>query len=156
VGSVVGAHNGHVSNDDLLFARCHYPREAQVDSEIIFRLLASVPSIADGPAYLRVVRPRLQQLDGQYTFLACDLRSPGRLLALRHTHPLSLHYQPDWRVLFFSSSYSFLRRVFGPAVAAEDLTRDQLLLFDAEGIPRLGNHPYACVDMDDGGTSDGK
>lgn len=143
VGNVVGAHNGHVSNDDELFARWGLPRQAEVDSEIIFSLLSMIPGVSPGDRYLREVQPRVGTLQGQFTFLACDVRDPGRLLVLRHVNPLCLHYHRDWQALIFSSSYLFLRRAFGPAVVTEDLPANQLTLFAAETIPQMGNLPVA-------------
>ena len=39
-GRAVGIHNGTITNDDLLFAKYGYPRDGEVDSEVIFRLVA--------------------------------------------------------------------------------------------------------------------
>lgn len=41
VGGVVGVHNGHISNDNELLSYCvDYQRQAQVDSEAVFALIA--------------------------------------------------------------------------------------------------------------------
>lgn len=155
-GNVVGAHNGHISNDDELFDRWGLERRAEVDSEIIFSLLSGIPAVSQGARYLGKVRPRVQMLRGQFTFLACDLRVPGRLLVLRHVNPLCLHYHRDWRALIFSSSYLFLRRAFGRAVATEDLAGNQLMLYAAEAIPRRGSLPVASLPLSSKGEPYGE
>jgi hypothetical protein len=56
---------------------------------------------------------------------------------------LSIHFQPEWNVLIFSSRYIFLRRRFGPVLINERLPRNQLLLFEAGTLPRLEHRPAA-------------
>ncbi len=134
-GPVFGVHNGHIPNDDELFARFGYPRQGQVDSEIIFQMLAAVPPAADSGMYLSQILPRLILLQGQFTFLACDQRAPYRLLVLKHNNPLCLHYHPGWSAIIFSSRYIFLRKAFGQSMITEAIEHDQLMMFDAIKIP---------------------
>lgn len=141
VGSMFGVHNGHIDNDDDLFIRLDLARQAEVDSEIIFQLLAPChPPTSDGQ-YLAAIRPRLQWLQGKFTFLACDRRAPEKLLVVRHQNPISLHFHPEWNALIFSSRYIFLRKFFGQAVLHEGLPHNQLLLFEAGQLSRLGHRP---------------
>ncbi len=140
-GSVVGVHNGNIDNDDELFFSCGCERTAEVDSEIIFRLLERINPDTKDSQYLDQVRPFLRIMRGQCTFLACDRRKPEQLLVLKHQNPLCIHFHREWNALIFSSRYVFLRKVFGPALVAESLERDQLMLFNAHAIPRLGITP---------------
>lgn len=141
-GPVWGVHNGHILNDDELFARYGYTRHAQVDSEIIFRLLADVsPTPSNG--YLATVATRLRLLDGDFTFIACDQRAPTQLLVLKHNNPLCAHWHAEWNALIFSSRYVFLRQAFGHPVSAEALPHHRLTLFDALTLPRRGLEPVA-------------
>jgi glucosamine 6-phosphate synthetase-like amidotransferase/phosphosugar isomerase protein len=147
IGSVFGVHNGHIDNDDTLFSRWDLPRQAEVDSEIIFRLLeACSPADLNGH-YLAAVRPRLEHLQGQFTFMACDRRTPTKLLVVKHRNPLSLHFQSEWKALIFSSRYLFLRKTFGRAVAVETLPHDQLLLFESGLLPQSGHHPVETLPL---------
>jgi glucosamine 6-phosphate synthetase-like amidotransferase/phosphosugar isomerase protein len=147
-GPVLGVHNGRVSNDDVLFERLGLPRQAQVDSEVIFRLLETASPVALNGNYLEVVRPLMQHLQGQYTFLACDLRRSERLLVLKHENPLCLHYEHNWQALIFSSRYTFLRKAFGRAVSAEALEHDRLLWFDANSISTSGAQAVKSCELD--------
>lgn len=142
-GQVCGVHNGHICNDDLLFAQCVCYRQAEVDSEIIFRLLDTVPLQAP-LAYLQHLEPLLQQLQGDFTFLAGHQGRPTQLLVVKHGRPLSVYHHESWQALLFSSRYLFLRHTFGPRLLQQTLPADQLLLFDADAIPQ-NHHQPGCV-----------
>ncbi|MEW5867705.1 MAG: hypothetical protein AB1894_00390 [Chloroflexota bacterium] len=146
-GPVFGVHNGQIANDDDLFARFDLPRSAQVDSEIIFRLIEPANPATLNGNYLETIRPRLQLLQGQFTFLACDCRRPGRLLVLKHQNPLCAHFQPAWNAIIFSSRYVFLRKAFGFSVITEALPHDQLLLYDASRLPQDYSEPLAQLPL---------
>jgi glucosamine 6-phosphate synthetase-like amidotransferase/phosphosugar isomerase protein len=141
-GSVWGVHNGHIHNDDELFARYGYARQAEVDSEIIFQLLADLP-LTPNDGYLSAVAARLRLLDGDFTFIACDQRAPTQLLVLKHNNPLCAHWHAEWNALIFSSRYVFLRQAFGYPVSAEALPHHRLALFDALALPQRGLTPLA-------------
>lgn len=146
-GPVFGVHNGTIKNDDVLFQQYGYPREADVDSEIIFRLLEPFTITKDTRNYLQSVQPRIQLLQGAFTFLAGDQRTPGKLLVMKHLNPLCLHFHAEWNALIFSSRYVFLRKSFGKSVVTEALPVDQLMLFDADRLPELGNEPAEQVPL---------
>jgi glucosamine 6-phosphate synthetase-like amidotransferase/phosphosugar isomerase protein len=147
VGSVWGVHNGHVDNDDDLFASLHQPRHAQVDSEIIFQVLAALPAQQPPPAYLQAVQTQMALLEGKYTFLAWDARQPHNLLVVRHRNPLSLHFHPQWQGLIFSSRYLFLRQNFGRAVIKERIPGEQVSLFHALSLNQLHHRPLAVTPL---------
>ncbi len=146
-GPVFGVHNGHIENDDKLFAAGHYPRRAEVDSEIIFRLLEPLSPAQLNGTYLAKARVNLQQLQGKFTFLSCRQDAPEKLLLVKHQNPLSLHYHTDWQVLIFSSRYLFLRKTFGRIILAEKIPRDQLMLFDAYLLPECGCRPVDSIPL---------
>ncbi|MGB8252826.1 MAG: hypothetical protein WCF08_06395, partial [Anaerolineaceae bacterium] len=130
-GPVIGVHNGHIDNDDELFSRCGCERTAEVDSEIIFRLIESINPAAMNGQYLDQVCPLIRVMQGQYTFMVSDSRKPEQLLVLKHRNPLCIHFHREWNALVFSSRYIFLRKAFGVALVAEALEHDQLMLFNA-------------------------
>lgn len=148
-GSTWGVHNGTINNDDSLFEIHGYPRRAEVDSEIIFRLLEPFDPTLPDYDYLNAIRPELQSLQGQFTFLACDQRAPEKLLVVKHDNPLSLHFHAPLRILIFSSRYIFLRKMFGPVLLTETLAPDQLLRFDAYKLPSLAHHPQVALSLED-------
>jgi glucosamine 6-phosphate synthetase-like amidotransferase/phosphosugar isomerase protein len=128
---VVGIHNGHIDNDDALFAHYGWERVGSVDSEAIFRLLDMVDIDRCNGNYAQCAREHVQQLDGAFTTLSVDLRAPTRMLVLKRNNPLSYYYEPSLDALVFSSRYIFLRNEFGRVVVAEALARNSLYLFDA-------------------------
>jgi glucosamine 6-phosphate synthetase-like amidotransferase/phosphosugar isomerase protein len=147
VGPVFGVHNGHIDNDDDLFAGCGYHRQAEVDSEIIFRLIESLSPVQLNGRYLAEVRAKLQQLQGKFTFLSIHQHAPEKLLLIKHQNPLSLHFHAPWNALIFSSRYIFLRKIFGRALLAEKIPRNQLMLFDAYRLPQLGYVPVDSLPL---------
>lgn len=147
-GHVLGVHNGHISNDDFLFAELALPRAGQVDSEVIFRILDTLPAdVLDGN-YLHAVRQKVALLEGYFTTLSVDMRLPTKLLVLKRDMPLCLHYYEPWQALCFSSRYVFLRQTFGQAVVSEMLPARYAYLFDAELLPTYGPRPIAVLPLD--------
>ncbi len=142
-GMVLGVHNGHIRNDDELFARRQYPRQAEVDSEVIFQLLWRDLPAPFSQIPLSAVQAQMQQLQGKFAVLASDQRSPASLLVARQGNPLSLHYHPEWEALIFSSRYIFLRKTFGHAVLYETLPDQHLFIYDAYQLPQHGSKPIA-------------
>lgn len=149
-GSVFGVHNGHINNDDDLFASCGCPRQAEVDSEIIFRLLESLEPSEKVGSDLASIQKQLQELQGEYTFMACDLRKPQRLLVSRNENPLCLHFHAEWNALVFSSRYLFMRKIFGRSVVYETLPKNHFFLFEADTLPKLGANPVTQLPLGTG------
>lgn len=135
----LGVHNGRIHNDDALFAQLNISRRAEVDSEIVFRLLDRAESSPD-KGYLAHVQESIELLDGKLASLYVDLRHPALLVAIRKNNPLNLHYEPTLKALFFSSRYIFLRKTFGRSVIAETLKNEHIYLFDAEKLSERGSH----------------
>ncbi len=136
----LGVHNGNILNDDALFAELRLPRRGEVDSEIIFRLLDSLPPSLNG-RYLLQVREKMRLLEGKMVSMAVDLRNPTRLLVVKRNNPLSLHYEAPLQALFFSSRYLFLRKAFGRSVITETLANETLYAFSAQMLPERGKCP---------------
>ena len=136
----LGIHNGNILNDDALFAKLRLPRGGKVDSEIIFRLLDSLPPSLNAQ-YLPRVREKMRLLEGKMVSMAVDLRNPTRLLVVKRNNPLSLHYEASLRALFFSSRYLFLRKTFGRSVITEVLANETLYAFDAAALAERGKCP---------------
>jgi len=135
-GQVIGVHNGHIENDDTLFARLDLPRQGQVDSEIIFSLLDTISDYSVRGAYLEAVRQRMLLLEGKFTTLSVDLRHPTRLLAIKNGEPLSVYYHSPLHMYCFSSRYLFLRETFGDAVVTKPLSARHAYLFDVAASAR--------------------
>ena len=133
VDSICGIHNGHISNDDAIFQEFNFPRKAEVDSEVIFRLVAKSANYGHNnkQVFLQSLENHLQKLEGKFTFLSVNIDHPEHLIVVKYNNPLSLHFEQKWNCLLFSSSYLFLRKIFGVAVIKESLNNQHLYFFDA-------------------------
>jgi len=147
VGHTLGIHNGMITNDDELFAACSLPRQAEVDSEILFRLLDTVSPFAHDGRYLMQLRERLTPVEGVFAALSVDLRRPTGLVVLKQDCPLCVHYEPQLQALFFSSRYIFLRQAFGRSVITEALENQCAFYFDAERLAERGNQPVSSLEL---------
>ncbi len=141
VGGVIGIHNGIIANDDELFASCGCERNGEVDSEIIFRLLADVTIAPGERGYACEVQRQVGKLEGSYATLSVDLRQPIGILALKYLQPLCLHYSEQLQALFFSSRYIFLRKAFGFSVVTEALETGHGFYFEASQLASNGAMP---------------
>lgn len=140
-GSVLGVHNGEITNAEELFSSTGCERVGEVDSEIIFRLIEKADPTAQTSRYLDELQCGLNVLEGQCTFIACDRRKPAQILVAKHGNPLSVHFHEQWSALILSSRYVFLRKVFKRTFKGESLPQDLLMLFDAMRLPEIGHMP---------------
>jgi glucosamine 6-phosphate synthetase-like amidotransferase/phosphosugar isomerase protein len=148
-GSVYGIHNGHIHNDHTLFAQWGWLREAEVDSEIIFRVLADCGDYClEEVELLSLLQTKFSTFQGKFTFLATDCRIPQRLIVVKHNNPISLHFSPEWNTLIFSSSYIFLRKLFGKVVVNECLPNHHLALFRVEYLLELKSVPWKILPLE--------
>jgi glutamine phosphoribosylpyrophosphate amidotransferase len=108
-GRIVGTHNGTITNADELFSRLDLPREADVDSEILFRLAdqARLGRAIDETALLG----GLALCRGQMSAAIASVLDPGRLLLFRGNRPLQARYDPRRRALIYASEALFLDAV---------------------------------------------
>jgi glucosamine 6-phosphate synthetase-like amidotransferase/phosphosugar isomerase protein len=134
-GRIVGAHNGHITNDDALFAQHDISRAGEVDSEVIFRLLDELPPPRSSEAYLDDIAGVVRQMRGRLAVIAMDWQHPGHLIVIKNHAKLSMHYDPDLDTLCLSSRYLFLRKAYGYSVAREKLPTQSVILFDAMHLP---------------------
>lgn len=147
VGQILGIHNGVIRNDDDLFVLCHLPRQAEVDSEILFRLMDTVPPFLPEPEYLSQIKERLKSVNGTFATLSVNLRRPNTLIVTKSGSPLCLHYEPPLQALFFSSRYVFLRKAFGRSVVTEALEQGYIYAFAAERLPERGHTPSWALSL---------
>lgn len=141
--NLVGVHNGHIDNDDRLFATLRMSREGEVDSEVIFRLLDDPVAPLACAGRISELAGKVALLEGTFATLSVDLRAPTWLLALKWQRPLCLHYEERHRALYFSSRYIFLRKAFGRSVITEALDSDHGYLFDADSLVGRRSSPVA-------------
>lgn len=150
-GNTIGVHNGTLSNDDEIFLK-HLKagkesRIGAVDSEAIFALIDELPrniSIAKQSEALSRIS---EMLHGSYTTLYLHPDDPSRLYLLKYNNPMSVHYSPEFKALFFSSRYIFLRKAFGRAVITEALPSRSGYIFDSKLIQKNGKIPLLSFSL---------
>lgn len=142
----LGVHNGRIHNDDALFEEFNFPRQGEVDSEIIFRLLDRVSPTAK-KRYPAHVKESAALLRGKLASLYVDLRDPAQLTVIRRDNPISLHYEPSLQALFFSSRYLFLRKAFGRSVIGESIKNERAYFFHAKELPKYGKEPLNYLNL---------
>lgn len=148
-GNVIGIHNGHIANDDDLFARWQYPREGRVDSEIIFRVMDGIdPAEIECTTYWSEIHQKLRWFQGNFTFAFVDLRVPEHLVVVKKDQPLSMHWDEATQALHFSSRYLFLRKTFGTGVISETLDYQRAFCFNARKLGYLKNQPQQIFKLE--------
>ncbi len=142
---VVGVHNGHIYNDDYIFFKMGLPREAEVDSEVIFRLFDTIGPGAGKRIYVEKIINLLQYLRGTYATISFDTRYPDQLIVIKNGQPLSFYVSYKKSSIHFSSRYIFLRKLFGKNVAHEYLMPGNGYLFSLNMITSMyEKHRYMC------------
>jgi len=140
-GRAVGIHNGTITNDDLLFAKYGYPRDGEVDSEVIFRLVAEACRFKRGKR--RRLCGFLGELAGSMTFVCSLLQSSSRFVLFRGTEPICAYEDPCLGAVFFCSLPEHLREALsaegieGISGQPEMLTRHRVYVYDTTSWGRL-------------------
>ncbi len=105
----IGTHNGTITNADYLFWRYGLPREAEVDSEVIFRIADSVlhQSRYDIPKLIE----RLSLCQGEMSAVMASKTDPETIIIIKGDKPLEFRYHAQCRVLLYASESIFLDTV---------------------------------------------
>ena len=93
---LVATHNGAVFDADALAKRLRLPRRAQVDSEVLYRILHRAKNIAE-------LRRMLSSCRGRMSVAYVRMDRPNRLCLLKGDMPLSAVWVPRLRVVFYAS-----------------------------------------------------
>jgi len=105
-GACLGTHNGWLANADDLVKSLRLPRVAEVDSEVLFRL---VDRSSDDYEF----RSLLSHCRGRISAAYVRLNEPGKLRLLRGDMPLHAAYVHRLRAVFYASETRMLRVALG-------------------------------------------
>jgi hypothetical protein len=136
-GPIWLVHNGTIMNHMELFGRYGFPRQEEVDSEIIVRLIDhySKAGITTGS-----LKKAFAGLEGGMALAFADERDPNRLYLVRDLwFPMSYVTVPDLDLVIFDSELGLIRDAWKNALAGfPDLTkvgfRDEVELPDNTGV----------------------
>ncbi|XOF34822.1 MAG: class II glutamine amidotransferase [Candidatus Electrothrix sp. YB6] len=142
-GSIIGVHNGTITNDDEIFAQQtnSADRIGSVDSEAVFALLDSIADAMALPSYGRKLYEQSGKIIGSYAVLYVNPTLPYCVFLLKYKNPVSVHWDNELGALFFSSRYLFLRKTFGRAAITDGLPGRTGFMFDAARLQQNGALP---------------
>lgn len=147
VGDIVGVHNGTITNDDQIFLSMdrrkdiNRKRVGSVDSEAIFALMNRIEPQLNLKNYIQSIQKAASLLVGTYTTLFFNCKRPHKLFLLKYNNPISVHYAPELKALFFSSRYVFLRKAFGKSVITAALPSETGYVYDSRLLLELKKEP---------------
>jgi glucosamine 6-phosphate synthetase-like amidotransferase/phosphosugar isomerase protein len=109
---IVGVHNGMIRNNHLLFKNFEerFDRIAEVDTEIIFQLIAYFNSIKSKSNTVDAIQKTTPYLQGYYACAAVNTRSPYNLYLFRNSAPISTLYYPRVRAALFATHERFIHK----------------------------------------------
>ena len=105
-GSIIGTHNGTIYNADDLFEKFDLYRNAQVDSELLFRL-ASITARGGRINRKRLLK-RIKHCRGNMAVVMASTARPDEILILKGNKPLEFRYHPELNVVLYASENTFL------------------------------------------------
>ncbi len=142
-GCCLATANGTIFNADELFRKFRLSRFAEVDSELIARLADRHAST--GEIKVKAFLRSLKSCRGQISAVVTSLLDPERVIVLKGNKPLTLWYNPKFKVIAYASD------VFHLDVAIRHRKRDWIELdlpsmtcavFDTTRLPEMELHPF--------------
>jgi amidophosphoribosyltransferase len=106
IGSIIGCHNGHIANADLLFSRLGLPRSAEVDSEIIFRMADD--TLCDGHIDIAAFKKQLALCSGRISAVMASVTCPEEVVIIKGNMPLEIRYNNLRQVIVYASETRYL------------------------------------------------
>lgn len=101
-GSVLGTHNGTITNADQVANAFQIPRKAEVDSEVIFRIATKL-CLNAGRIDMAKLVDKLGYLRGEMASVMVSKQDPETVIVLKGTKPLALRYCKKARAVLYSS-----------------------------------------------------
>ncbi len=121
-GSIIGTHNGTITNADAVAKTLGVQRRAKVDSEVIFRI-ASTLCLNAGRIDMDKIKENMHLLRGEMSSIMVSRHDPKTVIILKGTKPLALRYCKKARAVIYSSEAIHLDAVVaGSSLKWERLT----------------------------------
>lgn len=113
---IAAVHNGCIRNDNELFKEHQIERDAQVDSEIIPKMIGY--EFWDGDSGIRgdmdaAIKTSAEELAGSFAFLALSAYHPGKLWLVKNHNPAYLCLIPDWQMILIASEDAYFDEAVG-------------------------------------------
>lgn len=136
VNSIIGVHNGHITNDDELFKEYKLDRIAEVDSEIIFSLIDHYTtmykqSITEDSPTTEAIKTAVSKLSGGFACSLVDVTNPQVIWLFRNYNPIIIMHFKKEGLILFASTITILQK----ATELTDLSNPEMIMLDSnEGI----------------------
>ena len=101
-GSVVGTHNGWVSNDDELFDKFNLDRFAEVDSEVLFRMFDKASNLGEFKEKM------LSKVKGAVSMVWADSEFPNYVYIFKGNNPFEMVYLKEYKMFAYASTKEIL------------------------------------------------
>ena len=114
--NIIGVHNGMIYNDDDLFNkfRKNITRIAQVDTEIIFQLVAHFTRRLGENKTTEAIKNTAKYIKGGYACAMLNTSSPYNLFLFRDNNPIRVLYYPVVKVMLFATREHFILSAVKP------------------------------------------
>ncbi len=114
--NIIGVHNGVINNDDELFNkfRKNITRIAQVDTEIIFQLVAHFTRRLGSNQTIQSIKKMSEQVKGGYACALLNIESPRNLFLFRNGNPIKILYYPAVKIVLFATREYFILTAMKP------------------------------------------
>lgn len=134
---VIGVHNGMIHNDDDLFKNHKLDRKAQVDSEVIFRMMDKF----GGNKRLRLegVKYVAEQLEGMFTTAFVNIHQTNVMYLVRKDNPVTLAIIKELGLILFASQSEYIKAAIDYAC---DMLFNSQYTFTVEYVTPKANTIY--------------
>ncbi len=123
---LVGTHNGHLANADVLFKQLGLPRFADVDSEIIFRMAEA--ALSNGRIDITVFKENLALCEGLISAVLASKRDPRSVVIVKGNKPLELRYHPEHSVVAYASDPVYLDVALPPETGWQEIATEPMTI----------------------------
>lgn len=109
--NVVGVHNGHINNDDVLFTMHddNISRKGQVDSEIIFALIEHYADASPNSGIHRAIASAVKTMSGGFACAMVHTKHPHIIWLFRRANPCDVVLFEDAGVVMYASHENFIK-----------------------------------------------
>ena len=111
VESIVGVHNGTLTNHSKIIQNLNYKSDGKVDSEAIFSLLNFYTQQGKEPFSLELLKKTCERLQGSFACLAFSNNNPYQMVAFRDGRPMELVVIKPLKLVLIASEKVFIKSV---------------------------------------------
>ena len=143
INHIIGVHNGIISNDDMLFTRFKddFDRVAQVDTEIIFQLLAHFSKEREDNT-IDAIEKVSSYLSGGYACAAQNANHPYNLYLFRSSNPIRAIMVKSLGIVMFATRLHFMVKAL--QVLDHEPDMEELEIVNEAGMVfNLNNRTYS-------------